>query len=1014
MIWRIDLFGGLHAYSGDHTITRFQTYKTGALLAYLAYFKGRQHSREDLINILWPDVDPTAARNRLSQALVWLRPRLEPTEADRNSVLDTDRHYIGLHVDAVQTDASQMEVALQSASNGFPREQIDLLRSALDLYRSELLTGFYEDWIFPERERYAQLNLTILRRLIGLYEEVQEPERALDFARRALIADPLIEEVHRDLIRLLARSGQPAAALRQFHELKKILAEQLGEAPSAETNAVIEAIRQDSSPVPPLSLPKRRTTPLKIPVPLTRFFGRTEEIARAQQIIVSDRERLVTLIGPGGCGKTRLAIEIVSQLKSDYNKDIWFVPLVDIQDAHRIPYAIADVIRTLTPSPLPIMEQVTEWLAWHPSLLVLDNLEHLIDGAVPLIQELLERVPGLTILTTSRQCLGIEGEREIPVQPFPLPADLIVNDPIKEIDLESLMRCESVQLFVDRVQAVYPAFRLDTHNAQIVAQLCNRLEGIPLATELCAAWAQTLTPTQMLEELSRPFDLLVSRRREVPLRHRSLRAAIEYSYQQLSPALQQFFTRLSVFRNGWTLEAAEAICLEPSDEEDRQRKTRVRDLLTNLRERSLVSAEEMGAAMRFRMLETLREFAEEQHPVATDSDRLSICHEHARFFMHLVESVETSLTGPGQVDQINRLSAEHDNLRAALTWTIETGDAETGLRLAGAMTPFWDACGLLGEGQHWLTEVLNLSPANANSQELRLMRAKALTARGNLARNQGNFLGIDAAMQEALQIWRECNSEKGTAETLQILATMAYSHDDSKTARTYLHEGLILARRLQDQLLMALALHNLGNIALANQQWKKAFSYYTDSLALYRAEGNRSRSARILNNLGLVARYQGNYKTALIILHEALETSRELSDRSGLAMTSLNLATINRLEGHFTSAGSFLDEAAHHAAEAGEQRLLPWCVRERGYLLCAQGDYERGIRLVGAAENQRRTIGITFKPADPSELEHLLSLARVALGDERCMGIWAVGNSLSPSSVYAEALHLSFPPPLFK
>ncbi|MBC8134298.1 MAG: tetratricopeptide repeat protein [Fibrella sp.] len=1014
MLWRIELFGGLRAYSGDHTITRFQTYKTGALLAYLAYFCGRRHPREELINILWPDVDPTSARNRLSQALVWLRPRLEPTDAARNSVLFTDRHCIGLHQDAIQTDSAQLEISIQSASHTFPHEQIPVLRSATDLYNGELLAGFYEDWIFPERQRYARTYLDILRRLIGLYEVAQDFDRALDYARRALTADPLMEEVHGDLIRVLARSGQSAAALRQYHELEKILAENLGEAPSAEIRSLIEEIRGGTSYHPPIASSERRRSPSKLPAPLTRFFGRKHEIAHVQQIIVSDQMRLVTLVGPGGCGKTRLATEIVSHLKESYEGDIWFVPLVDVHDAQRIPHMIADVIRTPAPSPLPVLEQVIEWLAWRPSLLVLDNLEHLIEGVAPLIQELLERIPSLTILTTSRQCIGVEGEREVTVSPLPLPTQPLTNGTVEEaMDLEYLMRCESIQLFVDRIQAVHPAFRLDTNNAQAVVQICNRLEGIPLATELCAAWAQTLTPSQMLEELARPFDLLVSRRREVPTRHRSLRTAIEYSYHQLTPTQQQFFNRLSIFRSGWTLEAAEAVCLNSGDVDARQRKTQARDLLTGLRDRSLVTTEEVGNVMRFRMLETLREFSAEQQATSL-LDQQSIRRQHAEYFMRLAESTEASLIGPEQLDRINRLSADHDNLRAALGWAIETKEAEIGLRLAGALTPFWDARGFLGEGQHWLMQVLRLPDTNKNSRENRLIRAKALTARGNLARNQGNFPGVDAAMQEAIQIWRECESEKGTAEALQILATIAYSHDDSKTARNYLHEGLLLARRLQDRLLMALALHNLGNIALANRQWKKAFSYYTESLTLYRVEGNRNRSARILNNLGLVARYQNDYKTALAHLHEALETSRELSDRSGMAMTSLNLATINRLEGHFTSAVSFLNEAVRYAVEAGEQRLLPWCVRERGYLICAQGDYERGIRLIGAAENQRRTIGITFKPADPVELEQILSLACTIMGEERCNRLWAVGNSLPHTMVYAEALHLSETPPPFK
>ncbi len=1010
MLWRIELFGGLRAYSGDQAITRFQTYKTGALLARLAYPPQHPHAREELTNLLWPDADPASARNRLSQALVWLRPRLEKPEMANREVLSADRQTVGLNPEYIVTDVAQFEEAIQAAAIPHipPQEQREALRRAVDLYRGELLTGYYEDWVLTERQRLAGAYLAAMRRLITLYEEAGKYDRALDYARRALAADPLVEEVHGDLIRVLARSGQPAASLRQYRELEKLLADNLGETPSAEIRTLVAGIREDAErgtfAVAPTSRTSSPITP-KMPAPLTRFFGRTEEIAQARHIIQTGQARLLTLIGPGGCGKTRLSIEIIAGLTGGYNGAVWFVPLADLHEARFIPHAISDTVRPPASSSLSPQEQVIEWLTWRPALLVLDNLEHLIDGAAPLLRELLERCPELTIITTSRQRLGVEGEVELTVLPLPVPTTLFISEPLdSESYREGLLEWESVQLFLDRARAVRPSFQIDEQNARAIAQLCERLEGIPLAMELCAAWAQTLTPAQMLEQLDRPFDLLVSRRREVAPRHRSLHAAIEYSYEQLSPVLQQFFKRLSVFRNGWTLEAAEAVCLEPDTGAAFQRKTQTLDLLTELRERSLITVEEVGPEMRYRMLETLREFAAEQEELAPEPE---LRRRHVLFYLHVMEEAERLLTGPEQSSLLIRLGAEHDNLRAALAWTVEEQESTIGLRLAGAMTAFWDARGFLGEGQQWLAQVLSLPPdERLSSREARLLRAKALTARGHLARNQGYLPEIDAAMEEAVRLWRACADERGMALALLIRATIAYSREEGEIARKYLQEGLLLSRQLQDRALIGRALHNLGNIALSDQEWSQAAGYYTEGIGLYRAEGNRHRVGQLLNNLGLVSLYQGDYQTALTILHEALETGRELSDRSGMALASLNLATTYRMEGHFTSAQSFIEEAARYALDAGERRLLPWCARERGHLCCAQGDYVRGIRLLAAAETQRMAIGISFKPADPEELERSVALARNALGEAAFAAAWSVGSSMPRARVFAEALHL--------
>jgi predicted ATPase/DNA-binding SARP family transcriptional activator len=702
---QITLFDGLSVQNGDLTLRQFQTYKTGALLAFLAFYGQRQHPREQLVNLLWPDAEPTAGRNRLTQALVWLRPRLESVERERGTILVSDRHTIGLLPGSIKTDVAEFEEALLTATSRIePGRQIEALRRAVDLYRGELLPGYYEDWVLTERQRLFEQFLYALQRLVELYTESQQFDRALDCARRALAADPVSESVHLSLIRLLARTGQPAAGLRQFREMEQILQRELDEKPSAAALSLINQIRRNEPEIVRLQ-PSLWTTGQKLPAPLTRFFGRTEEIDQIRTIITEGKGRLLSLIGTGGCGKTRLAIEAATRMLSAYNGAVWFVPLSDIQDGSLIPKTIADIIRIPGSEASAPLELVCEWLSWRPALLVLDNLEHLIDEVAPLIQDMLARVPSLVILTTSRQRIGVAGEREVTVAPLPTPSlSLSLSE---TIDPETLLQSESVQLFVDRAQSVRSTFRLTSENAPVIVKLMDRLEGIPLSMELCAAWAQTLAPSQMLSQLSQPFDLLVSRHSEVLPRHQSLRAMLQYSWEQLPSPLQTLFRRLSVFRSGWTLPAAEAICLEAGNGTGGAPSgLQARDPLTALRERSLITVEEAGSEMRYRMLETVREFAAEKQ--ASISDQEDVRQRHVAYFLQVAEAASPHLAGSDQAKWLNQLERDHDNLRAALGWTYSSGEAHLGLRLAHALTPFWEGRGYLGEGQQWLARLLSL------------------------------------------------------------------------------------------------------------------------------------------------------------------------------------------------------------------------------------------------------------------------------------------------------------------
>ncbi|HVK04573.1 MAG TPA: BTAD domain-containing putative transcriptional regulator, partial [Armatimonadaceae bacterium] len=724
-LWRIELLGGDpravpvgEGVGGGGVLARFPTQKTAALLALLALAPGRARPRDEIIALLWPDAESGAARDRLSQALVWLRPRLEPPGVERGHVHLADRRGVALATGRVTSDVAALDAALAEARRGGSGAHArDALLRAVGLYRGDLLPAHYDDWVLAERRRLRDACLEALRLLTALYEADGDYERAAGFARRATAVDALDEGAHADLIRLLGASGQAAAALRQFRALTDLLARELGAAPSAATLALVERIRAAGSEgltaaaaagVPPA----RPRAPDPLPTPLTRFFGREDEIARVRDAVLNEGARLVTITGPGGAGKTRLALAAAREMASAFAGALAFAPLADVEDPRTIPATLAAALGLPAPPAGVSLDAVAEALREGPPfLLVLDNLEHLLGGAVAVVRELLARAPTTTLLVTSRQRLGVDGEREVPLPPLPLPpASLAAAATTREAVLAS----PSVRLFVDRARAVRPDFAVTPDNADAVARVCARLEGIPLAIELCAAWAQTLTPAQMLDSLSQRFDLLVSRRADITPRHRTLRAALEYSYLLLPADLRALFAGLSVFRGGWSLEAAVAVC--GGGEGDAAAVAGALPMLaglTELRERSLVVAEEEGEAvvaeMRYRMLETLREFASDLLPYA---DREARRAAHAAYFLRLAERDDgAGMTGPEPERWLSLLDRERENLRAALAWSLETPEAarEVGLRLGVALGRYWAVRGPLSEGSRWLRALLERS-----------------------------------------------------------------------------------------------------------------------------------------------------------------------------------------------------------------------------------------------------------------------------------------------------------------
>jgi predicted ATPase/DNA-binding SARP family transcriptional activator/uncharacterized protein HemY len=760
-----------------------------------------------------------------------------------------------------------------------------------------------------------------------------------------------------------------------------------------------------------------------IPPRFNRFFGRDAEIARLREMLLSADVRLVTVTGPAGTGKTRVSLEAAERLAESFAGAVYFVPLADLNDSALIAGAILDSLGVPRSSQQEPLEQSMDALAKKPTLLVLDNFEHLVDAGSEVVHKLLARIPSLKLLVTSRHLLGLSAEREFVLTPLPVPGT--------EENPEQLSRCHSVQLFIDRAQQVIPYFQVNNANAAAVAGLVGGLEGIPLAIELAAARVQVLTPAQMLSHLSHRLDFLAKRKRDVAERQRTLRGALEWSYRLLAPELQRFFSRLSVFRGGWTAEAAEDVCDEPL----------ALDYLEQLRECSLVLAAETNTgAYRFRMLETLREYAQER--LAETQEAVAIRQRHLDHFLALAEEAEAHLATADQGEWLSRIESDHDNLRAAIRFSNEqrVTSGEAGLRLAVAIWRFWDVRCWLDEGRQILSSVLeNPTPAGDMmvrakalngaailttkkgddqsarqmcEEGLRISRAQydslgiatALSSLGMIVSHQGDKAAAQALYEESLELQRALGNLKGAAVALVNLGLIAVDRSDFQAARTCYEESLALNQELGDTRGTSYALHGLGQVAHFNNDIALAREYYERSLALRLELGDRVSAAATLHNLGLLACQQKDYAAANSLYTESLAIKRSLGNSRSIALTLNDMVLLAVKQGDFMAAQRYLHEAVALRKELEDRLGLAECLQAAGELKAARGEARQATRLFAAAESLCQTVGATLPPDEQAHYETVVQATRARLGAEAFRAEWDEGRAIDLDEAIANAL----------
>lgn len=753
-----------------------------------------------------------------------------------------------------------------------------------------------------------------------------------------------------------------------------------------------------------------------LPVPLTTFVGRRQEINRVKELL--SENHLLTLTGTGGCGKTRLGLQVATELLGDFQDGIWLTEFASITEEELVDRAVASTLRLREQAGRPIGETLTRHLKSREVLLIFDNCEHLIMAIAHLSAALLESCPKIRVLATSRESLGVPGEIIMMVQPLSLPDPQPWRGPDGEKSvLANYQQSEAIQLFAARASAASPGFQMDAENAPWIAGICRRLDGIPLAIELAAARLRAFSVWQIAERLDSRFHLLTSNLRTTPLRHQTLEAALDWSFNLLSETEKIMLRRLSVFAIEWTLEAAEAVCSGGSIEMSGITEAEVMDSLSNLVDKSLVMVDSSLANQRYRFLETIRQYA---YQTLVDAGEENIIRDnHLGYFLHWVEKNAAHLSGPDQSTWLDSFAAEHDNIRSALEWSHSSADRiGLGLRLGAACGRFWRLHGDFSEGRKRLTTMLHLSDPKDRTSA----RAWALLWNANLAYLQSDYPAVQELAQEALEICLELGPEgkPGVGRAFDLLGELATEIGDYQSAATLIENSLNIYRSLNDKRGIAEMLMQLGWAAMRAGDYAKAESLINESLPSIRELGENSLLGEVLSGMGELAVRQGKFDQADKLLAESLVLRRALGERWGVAASLGTLGWAALLQRDYQRMRETMGESLNIRIEIGERGGTAWCFEKLAEAAILQAQplpylyrlqaFERAVKVFAAASALRVPLQSVIDPIDQPEYERKLSELRDGLGDAAFKTAWHQGQILPLIEVVDLALAPELPP----
>ncbi len=939
---RIQLLDSFTVYVNGNAVenSHWRLQKARAVVAMLALARGQRGRREQVLDRLWPDMEPMAAARNLHQTLYVARRALASAGASSDGLLAIRGEVVVLDdTGPVDVDVLRFE---RSAVAALAAGDEASLRDAADLYSGDLLPELPDaDWLTARRDELREVHREVLVKLASTVAQ-RAPEEALVILNHALESDPLHEGAVRAQMVVLAGMGRRSEALARYERLVEELLDAFGTDPDTLTTGLFRELLTGSPPEERLHQPAgvtgRDDAIGYLPSPLTSFIGRERELVDVERLM--RHARLLTLTGAGGSGKTRLALKAARTVRPEYVDGVWFVDLAAVGESLLVADAVAEVLGLDSGAAPSGVQALVDQLRRRSLLLVLDNCEHLLAACAQLVVALLDRSPGVKVLATSREPLHVDGEYTYRVPSLPLPPPLPLPLPADALDLAVLGRLPSVRLFVERAAQVRPGFALDADNAQGVTELCRRLDGMPLALELAAARTAVLEPAEIVQGLGGALSLL-GRGTSGVTRHQTLRGTLEWSHELLTKPEQVLLRRLSVFAGGFTLDAVVAVCADAPLQQ-----IEMLDLLAKLVDKSLVITERTGAGTRYRQLETVRQFGHENLDHAGEAAQLSAA--HCAYFLAVAESHNPEGATGVVIEQPKLLDREHDNLRAALRWSCAR-EPETALRLAASLWRFWFLRGHAVEGARWVERALAVAPDSTRP------RAAALIGLTGLDSRQGRGDRHRALGAEALAIMREIGNPDEVTMARLIETSLAWSTfdlDEAEQLAADVHTEAVEGGRAEH---CAASSWLLGQCALSREDGPLAARHLNTCLSeLAQAETSTPPFLPVITpSLQLVPIAE----RLVPCVEETLLLGRRVGvvQAKGYVLSAIGYAA--RLSNDTQSAISAITDATEHFAELGDDLARAQTLHQLGCILRDCGDHSAADEALSLARELRLGLG---------------------------------------------------------